>query len=68
MLEEILEDQTGELIVARFNVDENQETADTCIVQLIQSAGAFAGSDLVTSTPEGRPKAAIIDQLTEFLR
>jgi hypothetical protein len=54
--------------VAKFNVDENQETADTCIVQLIQSAGAFAGSDLVTSTPEGRPKAAIIDQLTEFLR
>jgi thioredoxin 1 len=68
VLEEIAEEQVGRLVVAKLNVDENPATADAYQVQSIPLMGVFSGGELVKSIVGARPKAAIMDELAEFLR
>jgi thioredoxin len=67
VLEEIAEEQAGKLIVAKLNVDENPATADAYKIQSIPLMGVFSGGELVKSIIGAQPKAAIMEQLAEFL-
>ena len=68
VLDEIAEEHSDRLIVAKLNVDENPATADTYQVQSIPLMGLFSGGELVKSILGARPKPAIMDQLAEFLQ
>jgi thioredoxin 1 len=68
VLEEIADEQVGRLIVAKLNVDENPVTAEAYQVRSIPLMGVFSSGELVKSIVGAQPKAAIMDELTEFLR
>nr|WP_296067455.1 thioredoxin [uncultured Actinoplanes sp.] len=67
VLDEIAEEQAGRLIVAKLNVDENPVTANAYQIQSIPLMGVFSGGELVKAIVGARPKAAIMEELAEFL-
>jgi len=68
VLEEIAEEQTGRLIVAKLNVDDNPATAETYQLQSVPGMGVFSYGELVKSILGARPKPTVMDQLAEFFR
>lgn len=59
---------TGRLVVAKRNIDDNPATLDTCQVQSVPLMGLFPGGELVELVVGAWPKPAINGELAEFLR
>jgi thioredoxin 1 len=68
VLEDIAAEQAGRLVVAKLDVDENPTTAEAYQVRSIPFMGVFSGGKLVKAIVGAQPKAAILEQLEEFLR
>jgi thioredoxin 1 len=67
VLEEIAGEQQGKLKIVKLNIDENPQTAQKYQVMSIPTMAVFSGGDLVKTIVGARPKAAILNELTDFV-
>jgi len=67
ILNEIADEHGEKITVVKMNVDENPQTPATYRVTGIPTMNVYSGGELVKTIVGARPKAALLDQLGEFL-
>ena len=67
ILDEIYAEHGDKITVVKMNVDENPQTPATYRVTGIPTMNVYSGGEVVKSIVGARPKAALLDQLDEFL-
>lgn len=67
VLEEIAGEYAGKLTVAKVNIDENPAIAREYQIMSIPTMSVFAGGQVKKSIVGARPKAAILQELSEFV-
>ncbi|HLK95140.1 MAG TPA: thioredoxin [Nocardioidaceae bacterium] len=67
ILNEIADEHGDKITVVKMNVDENPQTPATYRVTGIPTMNVYSGGEVVKSIVGARPKAALLDQLDEFL-
>jgi thioredoxin 1 len=67
VVEEIAEEQTGNLKVLKLNVDENPETARQYRVMSIPTLMVFSGGDEKRRIVGARGKSQLMEEVTPFL-
>ena len=67
ILREIADEHEDKITVVKMNVDENPQTPAQYRVTGIPTMNVYSGGELVKTIVGARPKAALLDQLGEFL-
>ena len=67
VLEEIAGENSGKLVVAKLNVDENPQTAANYGVVSIPTLNVYKGGEVVKQIVGAKPKQALLKDLAEFL-
>ena len=67
VLEEIAGEYAGKLTIAKLDIDANPATARTYNIMSIPTMAVFQGGKLVKQIVGARPKAAILNELQEFV-
>lgn len=67
ILKEIADEHGDKITVVKMNVDENPQTPATYRVTGIPTMNVYSGGEVVKSIIGARPKAALLDQLGEFI-
>lgn len=67
ILNEIADEHGDKITVVKMNVDENPQTPANYRVTGIPTMNVYSGGEVVKSIVGARPKAALLDQLDEFL-
>ena len=67
ILREIADEHADKITVVKMNVDENPQTPATYRVTGIPTMNVYSGGEVVKSIVGARPKAAMLDQLGEFI-
>ncbi|MPZ61174.1 MAG: thioredoxin [Propionibacteriales bacterium] len=67
ILEEIAAEHGEALSIVKMNVDENPQTPSQYRVTGIPMMGVFKGGELVKSIVGAKPKAAIVNDLQDFI-
>ena len=67
ILNEIADEHGDKITVVKMNVDENPQTPATYRVTGIPTMNVYSGGEVVKTIVGARPKAALLDQLDEFL-
>ena len=67
VLEEIAKDYAGKITVVKVNVDENPKIARDYQILSIPTMSVFSGGQVVKSIVGARPKAAILNELTDYV-
>jgi thioredoxin 1 len=67
VLKEIAAEHAGKLTVAKLNIDENPGTARDYRVMSIPTMSVFADGKVVKSIVGAKPKAMLLNELSEFL-
>ena len=67
VLEEIAGEYAGKLTIAKLDIDANPATARTYNIMSIPTMAVFQGGKLVKQIVGARPKAAILNELTDFV-
>ena len=68
VLEEIADEYAGKLTVVKLNIDENPQVARTYRVMSIPTMSVFTNGEVVKSIVGARPKAAILNELSDYVR
>jgi thioredoxin 1 len=68
VLEEIADEYAGKITVVKLNIDENPQVARTYRVMSIPTMSVFANGEVVKSIVGARPKAAILNELSDYVR
>ncbi len=67
ILDEIYAEHSDKITVVKMNVDENPETPAKYRVTGIPTMNVYRGGEVVKSIVGARPKAAILNDLDEFI-
>ena len=67
ILNEIADEHGDSITVVKMNVDENPQTPAQYRVTGIPTMNVYSGGEVVKSIVGARPKAALLDQLGEFI-
>jgi thioredoxin 1 len=67
ILEEIATEHSDKLTLAKVNVDENPHLARTYQIMSIPTMSVFKGGQIVKSIIGAKPKAALLQDLAEFI-
>ena len=67
ILNEIADEHGESITVVKMNVDENPQTPAQYRVTGIPTMNVYSGGEVVKSIVGARPKAAMLDQLGEFI-
>lgn len=67
ILEEIAGENPDKITIAKLNVDENPQTAAAYGIVSIPTMSVFSGGELVKQIIGAKPKAALLNDLTEFI-
>ena len=67
VLEEIAKDYAGKITVVKVNVDENPKIARDNQILSIPTMSVFSGGQVVKSIVGARPKAAILNELNDYV-
>ena len=67
VLEQIAGEYPDKLTIAKLNIDENPGTARDYQVMSIPTMAVFSGGKIVKTIVGARPKAAILNELSEFV-
>ena len=67
ILREIADEHGDKITVVKMNVDENPQTPAQYRVTGIPTMNVYSGGEVVKSIVGARPKAAMLDQLGEFI-
>ncbi len=67
ILEEIAGEQDGKLTVAKLNVDENPQVAQTYGITSIPTMNVYQGGEVVKTIVGAKPKAMLLKDLESFL-
>ena len=67
VLEEIAKDYAGKITVVKVNVDENPKIARDYQILSIPTMSLFSGGQVVKSIVGARPKAAILNELSDYV-
>ncbi len=67
ILNEIADEHGESITVVKMNVDENPQTPAQYRVTGIPTMNVYSGGEVVKSIVGARPKAALLDQLGEFI-
>jgi thioredoxin 1 len=67
VLEDIAEEQSGKLLIAKLNIDENPMTTEKYKVLSIPLLGLFSNGELVKTVLGARPKASIMAEIGDDL-
>lgn len=67
VLEEIAGEYAGKLTIAKLDIDANPATARTYNIMSIPTMAVFQGGQLVKQIVGARPKAAILNELKDFV-
>ena len=67
ILEEIAGEQADRLTIAKLNVDDNMQTANNFQVQSIPTLLVFREGQVAKRIVGAKPKAALLEDLAEFL-
>ena len=67
ILEEIAAENTGKIVVAKLNVDENPKTAAAYGVTSIPTMNVYQGGEVVKTIIGAKPKAALLADLQPYL-
>jgi thioredoxin 1 len=67
VLEEIAKDYAGKITVVKVNVDENPKIARDYQILSIPTMSVFSGGQVVKSIVGARPKAAILNELNDYV-
>jgi thioredoxin 1 len=67
ILEEIAAEHSDKLTVAKVNVDENPQIARTYQILSIPTMSVFKGGQVVKSIIGAKPKAALLQDLAEYI-
>jgi thioredoxin 1 len=67
ILDEIAAENADKIVVAKFNVDENPQTAAAERIMSLPTINVYQGGKVVKQLVGARPKAAILAELAEFL-
>ena len=67
VLEEIAGEYAGKLTIAKLDIDANPATARQYQIMSIPTMAVFRGGQLVKQIVGARPKAAILNELKEFV-
>ena len=67
ILEEIATEHSDKLTLAKVNVDENPYLARTYQIMSIPTMSVFKGGQIVKSIIGAKPKAALLQDLAEFI-
>ena len=67
ILREIADEHADKITVVKMNVDENPQTPAHYRVTGIPTMNVYSGGEVVKSIVGARPKAAMLDQLGEFI-
>ena len=67
ILEEIAAENAEKITVVKFNVDENPQTAASERIMSLPTMNVYQGGRVVKQIVGAKPKAALINDLAEFL-
>ena len=67
ILEEIAAENADKITVVKFNVDENPATAASERIMSLPTMNVYQGGRVVKQIVGAKPKAALINDLAEFL-
>ena len=67
VLEEIAKDHAGKITIVKVNVDENPKIARDYQILSIPTMSLFSGGQVVKSIVGARPKAAILNELSDYV-
>ncbi|HEX2307953.1 MAG TPA: thioredoxin [Jatrophihabitantaceae bacterium] len=67
ILEEIATEHSDKLTLAKVNVDENPYLARTYQIMSIPTMSVFKGGQIVKTVIGAKPKAALLQDLAEFI-
>ena len=67
ILEEIAAEHGDDITIVKLNVDENPQTPAQYRVTGIPTMNVYKGGDVVKSIVGARPKAALLNELRDFL-
>lgn len=67
ILEQISEENSDKIIIAKLNVDENPLTAQALGITSIPTMNLYQGGELTKTIVGAKPKAALLADLANFL-
>ena len=67
VLEEIAQEHGDKLDIVKVNIDENPEIAQRYGIMQIPTLGVFSGGEVVKQIIGAKPKAALLNDLSEFI-
>jgi thioredoxin 1 len=67
ILEEIATEHSDKLTIAKLDVDNNQETAAAYNVISIPTLNVYQNGEVVKQIVGARPKAALLNELSDFI-
>jgi thioredoxin 1 len=67
VLEEIAEEQTGKLTVAKVNVDDSLSVSSRYQIMSIPTLALFKDGELKVKVVGAKPKGALLQELSEYL-
>jgi thioredoxin 1 len=67
VLEEIAAEHADKIVVAKVDVDENQDVARRYQVMSIPTLSVFKGGEVVKTFVGARPKSALLKELADYL-
>jgi thioredoxin 1 len=67
ILEQIAEENSGKIVIAKLNVDENPRTAQALGITSIPTMNVYQAGQLAKTIVGAKPKAALLADLASFL-
>ena len=67
VLEEIAEQHSEKITVAKLNIDENPRIAEKYQIMSIPTMSVFSGGKVVKSIVGAKPKSALLRDLSEYI-
>jgi len=67
ILEQIAEENSGKIVIAKLNVDENPRTAQALGITSIPTMNVYQSGQLAKTIVGAKPKAALLADLANFL-
>ena len=68
ILEEISSEYDGKIVIAKLNVDENPKTAASYGITSIPTMNVYSGGKVVKQIIGAKPKAALLADLSDYLK
>jgi len=68
ILEEIAAANVGKITIAKLNVDENPQVSASYGITSIPTMAVFQGGEIVKQIVGAKPKAALLNDLSEFIK